>query len=217
MASKDYCVIIVSMYLTYIPPICPLFHLPPPLFPPLFPPLSQVVSASTGVLLNNQMDDFSIPNASNYFGLHPSPLNYPAPGKRPLSSMAPCIVLKTDGGVRLVGGASGGPRIITSTAQVILNTLGLGMDLLSATIAPRLHSQFLPVGVELEAQETVSGLSIDTPLSTGASLSSRGQANVTYHDASFGVAQFISVHTDDGSVTAVSDPRKDGRPAAIDF
>ncbi len=79
---------------------------------------SHVVSPSTGILFNNQMDDFSIPNASNYFGLAPSPFNFPQPHKRPLSSMSPSILLNRHGRVRLVGGASGGPRIITATAQV---------------------------------------------------------------------------------------------------
>lgn len=80
---------------------------------------SKVVSPSTGILFNNQMDDFSIPGASNYFGLAPSPYNYPAPYKRPLSSMSPSIVLDGVGGkVRMTGGASGGPKIITATLQV---------------------------------------------------------------------------------------------------
>jgi gamma-glutamyltranspeptidase/glutathione hydrolase/leukotriene-C4 hydrolase len=177
---------------------------------------SKVVSASTGVLFNNQMDDFSIPNSPNYFGLHPSPLNYPVPGKRPLSSMAPCVVLR-EGAVRLVGGASGGPRIITATAQVILNTVGRGMDLLSALVAPRMHSQFLPALLELEAQQTVQGLDIACPPGLAQALSDRGQLNVSSSSGSFGVAQFIEVDSDTGAITAVSDPRKDGRPAALDY
>jgi gamma-glutamyltranspeptidase/glutathione hydrolase/leukotriene-C4 hydrolase len=80
---------------------------------------SKVVSPSTGILFNNQMDDFSIPGASNYFGLAPSPFNYPAPYKRPLSSMSPSIILEgATGKLRLVGGGSGGPHIITATLQV---------------------------------------------------------------------------------------------------
>ena len=79
---------------------------------------SKVVSPSTGIVLNNEMDDFSIPNASNYFNLAPFPTNYPEPGKRPLSSMSPSVLLNRDGAVWLVGGASGGPHIITATAQV---------------------------------------------------------------------------------------------------
>lgn len=82
---------------------------------------SKVVSPSTGILFNNQMDDFSIPGASNYFGLAPSPYNYPAAYKRPLSSMSPSIVLDGHTGkVRMTGGASGGPKIITATLQVAL-------------------------------------------------------------------------------------------------
>jgi gamma-glutamyltranspeptidase len=65
------------------------------------------------------MDDFSSPNASNYFGLVADSNNYPEPYKRPLSSMSPSILLDTmTGKVRLVGGASGGPKIITGTVQV---------------------------------------------------------------------------------------------------
>jgi gamma-glutamyltranspeptidase/glutathione hydrolase/leukotriene-C4 hydrolase len=81
---------------------------------------SKVISPSTGILFNNQMDDFSIPGSPNFFGLPPSPFNYPEPYKRPLSSMSPSIVLDQYHRVRLIGGASGGPRIITSTAQARL-------------------------------------------------------------------------------------------------
>jgi gamma-glutamyltranspeptidase len=78
---------------------------------------SKVVSPSTGILLNNEMDDFSIPDTQNFFGLAPSEANFIRPGKRPLSSMSPTIVLQ-NGNLRMVAGASGGPLIITGTAQV---------------------------------------------------------------------------------------------------
>lgn len=84
---------------------------------------SKIISPSTGILFNNQMDDFSIPGAANYFGLAPSPYNYPEPGKKPLSSMSPCFVLDCLGRVRLAGGGSGGPRIITATAQVCVRKM----------------------------------------------------------------------------------------------
>jgi gamma-glutamyltranspeptidase len=79
---------------------------------------SKVISPSTGILFNNQMDDFSIPGASNYFGLAPSPANYPEPFKRPLSSMSPSVILDSAGKVVMAVGASGGPKIITATLQV---------------------------------------------------------------------------------------------------
>lgn len=187
---------------------------------------SKVVSPSTGLLFNNQMDDFSIPGASNYFGLAPSPYNYPAPGKKPLSSMSPSILLATDAWslshrtptqvpkVRLIGGASGGPRIITATAQVILNYLGRGMDVLTAVTTPRVHSQLLPNKVDVEAQQLVTGARIDMPAAVYTTLRTLGHANVTAYDGSFAITQFISVDMDTNVRTAVSDPRKDGKPAA---
>lgn len=105
---------------------------------------SKVVSPSTGILLNNEMDDFSSPGVPNGYGLAPSEANYIAPRKRPLSSMSPTVVLDKDGRVFAVAGASGGPRIITSTAQVLLNVLARGMDPLSAVNRPRLHHQLIP-------------------------------------------------------------------------
>jgi gamma-glutamyltranspeptidase len=112
---------------------------------------SKVISKSTGILFNNEMDDFSIPNSTNFFGLHPSKINYIFPLKRPLSSMSPMILTdRKNGRVNMVGGASGGPHIITSTAQVLLNFLARGMDLLAAVSEPRLHSQLIPDSVYLE-------------------------------------------------------------------
>ncbi len=73
---------------------------------------------SAGILLNNEMDDFSIPGQANGFGLEPSPANFIRPGKRPLSSMSP-LILWDDSGLRLVVGAGGGPRIISAVLTTI--------------------------------------------------------------------------------------------------
>lgn len=180
---------------------------------------SKVASRSTGIVFNNQMDDFSVPGAPNYFGLHPSPLNYPQPGKRPLSSMSPCIVFRSGAGgaggteaLRFVGGASGGPRIITATAQVLLNVLARGMGLAGAMRAPRLHSQLLPDTVYVEDQQLACGLAIRAPPSASAALRSRGH-NTTDCAGSMGVAQFIAVDSDSGEAFAASDPRKGGAPS----
>ena len=182
---------------------------------------SKVVSPSTGILFNNQMDDFSIPGASNYFGLAPSPFNYPEPYKRPLSSMSPSIVLDSlaPHKVRLTGGASGGPKIITSTLQVILNTLGFGMDPLSALTAPRLHTQLLPDMVEVEDSilevlgTQPTPITITADASVYEALNSRGHRNVTRYTGGMACTQFITIDRDTGLIHAVSDPRKDGRPA----
>jgi gamma-glutamyltranspeptidase/glutathione hydrolase len=109
-----------------------------------------LVADGTGVLLNNELDDFTAaPGASNAFGLVGFEANLPGPGKRPLSSMSPTIVLK-DGKPVLVTGSPGGSRIISTVLQVIVNVLDYHMDIASAVAAPRLHHQWLPDEVRIE-------------------------------------------------------------------
>jgi gamma-glutamyltranspeptidase/glutathione hydrolase len=111
---------------------------------------SQVIVPETGVIMNNEMNDFSIPGESNQFGFIPSEANFIHPGKRPLSSIATTIVEGPDGKVSLVTGAAGGSRIITATAQVILNALDKNMTVEKALAAPRLHDQLVPRQVSFE-------------------------------------------------------------------
>ncbi|WP_024515032.1 gamma-glutamyltransferase [Bradyrhizobium sp. Tv2a-2] len=109
-----------------------------------------LVAEGTGVLLNNELDDFTAaPGASNAFGLVGFEANLPGPGKRPLSSMSPTIVLK-DGKVVLVTGSPGGSRIISTVLQVIVNVLDYKLDVAQAVAAPRLHHQWLPDDVSIE-------------------------------------------------------------------
>ena len=109
-----------------------------------------LVADGTGVLLNNELDDFTAaPGASNAFGLVGFEANLPGPGKRPLSSMSPTIVLK-DGKPVLVTGSPGGSRIISTVLQVIVNVLDYRMDVAAAVAAPRLHHQWLPEVVRFE-------------------------------------------------------------------
>jgi gamma-glutamyltranspeptidase/glutathione hydrolase len=120
-----------------------------------------LVADGTGVLLNNELDDFTAaPGASNAYGLVGFEANLPGPGKRPLSSMSPTIVLK-DGKPVLVTGSPGGSRIISTVLQVIVNVLDYGMDVAAAVAAPRLHHQWLPDEVRIErgfAEDTLAGL-----------------------------------------------------------
>jgi gamma-glutamyltranspeptidase / glutathione hydrolase len=120
-----------------------------------------LVAEGTGVLLNNELDDFTAaPGASNAFGLVGFEANLPGPGKRPLSSMSPTIVLK-DGKPVLVTGSPGGSRIISTVLQVIVNVLDYHMDVAAAVDAPRLHHQWLPDEVRIErgfTEDTLAGL-----------------------------------------------------------
>jgi gamma-glutamyltranspeptidase/glutathione hydrolase len=120
-----------------------------------------LVAEGTGVLLNNELDDFTAaPGASNAYGLVGFEANLPGPGKRPLSSMTPTIVLK-DGKPVLLTGSPGGSRIISTVLQVIVNVLDYRMDVAAAVAAPRLHHQWLPDEVRIErgfADDTLAGL-----------------------------------------------------------
>ncbi|MGJ5057496.1 gamma-glutamyltransferase [Bradyrhizobium sp. HKCCYLR1023] len=120
-----------------------------------------LVAEGTGVLLNNELDDFTAaPGASNAFGLVGFEANLPGPGKRPLSSMSPTIVLK-DGKPVLVTGSPGGSRIISTVLQVIVDVLDYRMDVRQAVTAPRLHHQWMPDEVRIEkgfAEDVLAGL-----------------------------------------------------------
>jgi gamma-glutamyltranspeptidase / glutathione hydrolase len=109
-----------------------------------------MVADGTGVMLNNELDDFAAkPFVPNAFGLVGADANAPGPGKRPLSSMTPTIVLK-DGKPFLVTGSPGGSRIITTVLQIIINVIDRGMDMATAVAAPRIHNQWTPDQVYAE-------------------------------------------------------------------
>jgi gamma-glutamyltranspeptidase/glutathione hydrolase len=109
-----------------------------------------MVAEGTGVLLNNELDDFAAkPGAPNFYGLVGGEANAPGPGKRPLSSMTPTIVLK-DGKPFLVTGSPGGSRIITMVLQVITNVIDRGMPITDAVADPRVHHQWFPDEVSVE-------------------------------------------------------------------
>ena len=142
-----------------------------------------------GFFLNNEMDDFSSkPGVPNAFGLVGNNANAIEPGKRPLSSMTPTIVLK-DGKPFIVIGSPGGSTIITTTMQVILNVVVYGMDIKEAVTSPRFHSQWVPDVIMTEPR----GLSRDVI----QNLESKGHILAPYKWGYIGEANGILI-TEDG-------------------
>ncbi|PAN32274.1 hypothetical protein PAHAL_5G474800 [Panicum hallii] len=183
---------------------------------------AKVLSPSTGIVLNNEMDDFSIPEKRTPDHLPPAPANFIAPGKRPLSSMTPLIILKNGQLAGVVGG-SGGTNIIATVLQVFLNHFVVGMDPLAAVQQPRVYHKLIPNVVTYEDETVVSGEVIALSDRAKAFLEQRGHR--LRSTGSGAVCQFI-VHelatpaasgggVFRGRLTAVSDPRKDGRPAGL--
>ncbi|KAI0011903.1 gamma-glutamyltranspeptidase [Xylariaceae sp. FL0662B] len=111
---------------------------------------SRLMVPETGVIMNNEMNDFSIPGSSNAFGYVPSPANFVRPGKRPLSSISPTIVETADGKLYFVIGSAGGSRIITATIQNLHWVLDRGLTTREALAEPRLHDQLSPNQVSFE-------------------------------------------------------------------
>ena len=112
---------------------------------------SGFVPPGTGIVMNDQMDDFSAqPGSPNLFGLVGSEANAIKPGKKPLSSMAPTILRNSEGKVRFVLGAAGGPKIPTAVFLTLLNRIRFGMSLPDAVSAPRFHEQWKPESLHLE-------------------------------------------------------------------
>jgi gamma-glutamyltranspeptidase / glutathione hydrolase len=166
---------------------------------------SLVAVPEYGFILNNQMDDFTTrPGKANAFGLVQSERNLPAPGKRPLSSMTPTIVVGENGRVQAIAGASGGPRIITGTLETLLSALLWGKSAQEAVAAPRAHHQWSPDILYLEP-----ALFNDRTLA--GALRSRGH-NVEQTDA---VGNVQLIKRADAGWQAACDPRKGGRPAGF--
>ncbi len=161
---------------------------------------SFVVIPEYGILMNNQMDDFAAdPGKPNAFGLIQSAANVIEPGKRPLSSMTPTIVVK-DGQAVISAGASGGPRIITATLQNLLNQMIFGMEPQQAVTEPRFHHQWSPNELLLEPKLKAG---------VGPKLSEFGHQ---VQSASSLAATQGTARTAKG-LKGGSDPRKHGKPA----
>jgi gamma-glutamyltranspeptidase/glutathione hydrolase len=160
---------------------------------------SKVVVPGTGVILNNEMDDFSTqPGVPNAFGLVGTEANSIAPRKRPLSSMSPTLVLKDNQPV-LATGAAGGPTIITQVALVISGVLELGLDPVKALEQPRFHHQWRPDRLKIEA--SVDPESIKALQAMGHTVAKTGR---------FGACQIILKHASSGELWPAHDPRVPG-------
>ncbi|KAL8503133.1 hypothetical protein ACS0TY_022031 [Phlomoides rotata] len=186
-----------------------------------------VLSPSTGIVLNNEMDDFSIPTDITHDKLPPAPTNFIKPNKRPLSSMSPIVVLKDN---QLVGviGASGGLDIIPAVVQVLINHFLLAMEPLAAVQSARIYHRLIPNVVSYENWTVVDGEHIEVSGARKEFLRERGhqlQAKAGGAICQLVVQNLTStralgrkmkndniVH---GVLTAISDPRKGGSPAAI--
>ena len=161
---------------------------------------SKVVVPGTGVLLNNQMDDFSAqPGVPNYFGLIGAEANAVAPGKRPLSSMTPTIVLK-DGKPIIAIGAAGGPRIITAVLLGLISMLDLGRSPAEALAAPRIHHQWSP-----------DELCVEPSLAPAAKKTLRALGQKVVETKPGAVSQVVARSGDGKSFGGAADPRAGGK------
>nr|POE82731.1 gamma-glutamyltransferase [Quercus suber] len=151
----------------------------------------------TGVQLNNEMNDFSVPGVSNAFGYVASPANYVAPGKRPLSSICPTIVEHSSGEMYFAVSSAGGSRIITAVLQNLWHVLDQNMSAPNALAAPRLHDQLEPNVVSFEYAYNNE---------TTAFMASRGH-NVTWVAPGGSTAQSLR-RLSNGTFEAAGEPRQ---------
>jgi len=158
---------------------------------------NKIMVPSTGIIMNNEMNDFSIPGSSNAFGYIPSPANYVRPGKRPLSSITPTIVEYSNGSLYFVVGAAGGSRILTSTIQNLWHVLDQNMTAYEALAHPRFHDQLQPNEMRFEwAYDNA----------TTADMEARGH-NVTWNAPGESAAQALRL-TVNGTWEAAGEPRQ---------
>ncbi|XP_076666249.1 glutathione hydrolase 1 proenzyme isoform X1 [Andrena cerasifolii] len=164
---------------------------------------AMIRSRSTGIIFNDEMDDFSSPNITNGFDLPASPANFIRPGKRPMSSMSPTIVIDEKRTVRLVIGAAGGTKITTGVAIGMVLNLWSGYNIKRALDALRIHHQLFPMTVQNEKGFSPDVLSY---------LSSIGHNVTTFSGIGSAITAVTKEH---GKIFACSDYRREGRTAGF--
>jgi gamma-glutamyltranspeptidase/glutathione hydrolase len=169
---------------------------------------SAATASGTGVLLNDEMDDFtSKPGVPNTYGLIQAESNAIAPKKRPLSAMTPTIVMK-DGKVLFAAGSPGGSTIINTVLQIIVNVVDFGMNIQQAVDAPRFHHQWLPDEISWEAFEFPKD-TWDALLKMGHAFKKIPGPTGARTPGNIGDAHVIMIDVD-GSRLGASDPRRGG-------
>lgn len=167
---------------------------------------SQIVT-ETGIILNNHMDDFSIHGVVNGYNISPSPANYIRPRKRPLSSACPVLLEDIEGNLKVILGASGGSRIISTVIQSLLNLMEFSMSPQDSINFPRLHHQLLPNQLRLE---------YDFPMEIKKFLREINHTIVNLPKNMYeSSAQLLTISSKENHrvIRAASDPRRGGRPA----
>jgi len=167
---------------------------------------SKFLGPKTGILYNNEMNDFSIPGHVDDYGIPPSPYNWIEPGKKPMSSMSPVVVVDRAGRVRMVVGGSGGSKISTAVASVIRNHLWFGQNIKDAIDMSRVHHQLVPEYIEAEKWFPKGLLTCTKTFALGS--------NTTINARRMAIVQGITVDNW-GIVRANSDFRKGGYPAGF--
>uniref|UniRef100_A0A1A9X250 Gamma-glutamyltransferase n=1 Tax=Glossina brevipalpis TaxID=37001 RepID=A0A1A9X250_9MUSC len=168
---------------------------------------AKVRSQQTGIILNDEMDDFSTPGVINTYGIPASPANYVKPGKIPMSSTCPSIVLDKFGHIQLMVGGAGGSKITTGVVQTILRYFILNETIEAAINSGRVHHQLSPMHIDVET--TVPGHTIDYLIKVGHEL------NYMPPDKAFSALTAIGFKT--GKPHPVCDSRRLGSTALINF
>ena len=169
---------------------------------------AKVVAKGTGVLLNNEMDDFAAkPGTPNLYGLIQGERNAVAPHKRPLSAMTPTFVLRRDGSLWFAVGSPGGATIINTVLQIITNIIDFDMNLQQAVDAPRIHHQWLPDEIDYEPY-ALSDDTLRILKTRGHQVFVRPNAGWTAGDGYMGDAAGIMIEEKTGVRLGATDPRR---------